>query len=103
MSDDAAVANSRTAGLARAWWLLGLPLGYLLHLADEWWGGEGAARVFEHDGNALLMERAEGETSLAVFSRTGRDDDACRILCTAVARLHTSRPVPSRILVPLRR
>jgi hypothetical protein len=28
---------------ARPWWLLLLPLGYLLHLGEEWWGGEGFA------------------------------------------------------------
>jgi hypothetical protein len=27
----------------RPWWLLVLPLSYLLHLAEEWWGGEGFA------------------------------------------------------------
>jgi hypothetical protein len=27
----------------RAWWLLLLPLSYLVHLAEEWWGGEGFA------------------------------------------------------------
>lgn len=27
----------------RPWWLLLLPLSYLLHLAEEWWGGEGFA------------------------------------------------------------
>ncbi len=27
----------------RQWWLLLLPLSYLLHLAEEWWGGEGFA------------------------------------------------------------
>lgn len=26
-----------------SWWLLLLPLAYLLHLAEEWWGGEGFA------------------------------------------------------------
>lgn len=29
--------------LPRPWWLLLLPLSYLLHLAEEWWGGEGFA------------------------------------------------------------
>ena len=37
----------------RPWWLLGLPLGYLLHLADEWWGG---------DGFVAWIERATGAT-----------------------------------------
>lgn len=28
---------------SRPWWLLLLPVSYLLHLAEEWWGGEGFA------------------------------------------------------------
>jgi len=27
----------------KPWWLLLLPASYLLHLAEEWWGGEGFA------------------------------------------------------------
>lgn len=27
----------------RPWWLLLLPISYLFHLAEEWWGGEGFA------------------------------------------------------------
>ena len=27
----------------RPWWLLALPVSYLAHLAEEWWGGEGFA------------------------------------------------------------
>jgi len=27
----------------RPWWLLLLPVSYLFHLAEEWWGGEGFA------------------------------------------------------------
>ncbi|RMC34279.1 aminoglycoside phosphotransferase family protein [Paracoccus alkanivorans] len=67
----------------------------------EWWSGEGAARVFARDGTALLMERATGERSLADMARGGDDDEACRILCTTVNRLHRSRPDPLPELVPL--
>jgi hypothetical protein len=28
---------------AKPWWLLLLPVSYLFHLAEEWWGGEGFA------------------------------------------------------------
>ena len=56
-----------------------------------WWAGEGAARVLAHDGDALLMERATGERSLAEMARSGRDDEAMRILCAAAARLHAPR------------
>lgn len=67
-----------------------------------WWSGEGAARVLAHEGDALLMERATGERSLAEMARAGRDDEATRVLCAAAARLHAprSRPLPSS-LVPL--
>jgi hypothetical protein len=34
-------ATSLGSGTSRPWWLLLLPLGYLVHLAEEWWGGEG--------------------------------------------------------------
>jgi streptomycin 6-kinase len=44
-----------------------------------WWNGDGAARVLAHEGDALLMERATGDASLAETARGGRDDDASRI------------------------
>jgi streptomycin 6-kinase len=67
-----------------------------------WWGGDGAARVWEHDGDALLMERATGERSLIEMARAGQDDAATRILCDAAARLHAPRPEPyPPTLVPL--
>lgn len=68
-----------------------------------WWGGDGAARVLAHEGNALLMERAMGEVSLVEMVRTGRDDQASRILCKAASRLHTPRDRPFPELVPLSR
>jgi streptomycin 6-kinase len=82
----------------------------IAHEADEkfgwvlmrWWDGDGAARVFEHDGEALLVERAEGTASLAEFARNGRDDEATAIICSVVERLHAprSKPPPEQ-LVPL--
>lgn len=67
----------------------------------QWWNGEGAARVLARDDIAILLERAEGTASLAVMSRTGRDDEACAILCTVAARLHGHRSDPPPNLVPL--
>ena len=61
-----------------------------------WWEGDGAARVYAHEGDALLMERAMGSRSLAEMARNGRDDEACRIICQAAAQLHA----PRRGLVP---
>ncbi len=59
-----------------------------------WWNGDGAARVLAQDGDALLLERAAGSKSLIEMARTGRDDEACRIICGVVARLHTPRQQP---------
>ncbi len=66
-----------------------------------WWNGDGAARVLAHDGDALLLERAEGNASLAQFARSGRDDDATRIICSVVERLHSHAGEPPPGLTPL--
>jgi streptomycin 6-kinase len=67
----------------------------------QWWNGEGAARVLARDGMAVLLERAEGRGSLARMARTGRDDEACAILCAVAARLHKHRSAPPADLMPL--
>lgn len=68
------------------------------------WGGQGAARVMAHEGDALLMERAEGTRSLADLVRNGGDDAASRIICKAVAQLHAqTNPLSRSITVPLTR
>ncbi|WP_437819573.1 aminoglycoside phosphotransferase family protein [Sorangium sp. So ce1078] len=69
----------------------------------EWWDGDGAARVLAREGEAILLERAEGARSLAEMSRNGEDDEACRILCAVAARLHAPRRRPPPELVPLTR
>jgi streptomycin 6-kinase len=69
-----------------------------------WWGGDGAARVLAHDGDALLMERATGEGSLIEMARNDRDDEASHIICAVASRLHAPRDRPrSPSLVPLTR
>ena len=60
-----------------------------------WWGGDGAARVLAHDGDALLMERATGEDSLVEMARNDRDDEASRIICAVASRLHAPRGSPA--------
>src|SRR5919112_3062939 len=67
-----------------------------------WWNGDGAAHVFARDGDALLMERAEGSASLEKMALSGRDDEATRIMCQVAAKLHAPRmrSLPSS-LVPL--
>jgi streptomycin 6-kinase len=73
-------------------------------LLMEWWDGDGAARVLARDGEALLLERAQGAASLSDMARSGRDDEACRVLCAVAARLHAPRPKPPPPdLVPLPR
>ena len=71
------------------------------NLLMAWWEGNGTAHVLEHDGAALLMERATGERALAEFARGLRDDDATRIICGVAARLHSHAAVPPTGIVPL--
>ncbi|MFF1574644.1 aminoglycoside phosphotransferase family protein [Leifsonia sp. NPDC058292] len=61
-----------------------------------WWHGRGAAPVFAHDGDAVVMERATGDRSLATIAATGPagDDAATRILCGAGLRLHVVDETP---------
>ena len=66
-----------------------------------WWDGQGAARVLAHDDDALLLERAMGSDSLSHFARNGRDDEASRILCAVVAKLHAVKKSPPADLIPL--
>jgi streptomycin 6-kinase len=71
-----------------------------------WWNGDGAARVLLHAGDAILMERAQGGSSLADLARHGRDDEASRIICAALVRLHTRKSSPHELikdLIPLTR
>jgi len=72
-------------------------------LLMAWWDGRGAARVLAHEGAALLLERAEGKASLADLARTGRDDEASRIICAVAAELHAPRARPPPDLIPLDR
>jgi streptomycin 6-kinase len=67
----------------------------------SWWDGEGAANVLASSDEALLLERASGTRSLAHMARSGRDDEACRILCGVAARLHAPRPGRHPELHPL--
>jgi streptomycin 6-kinase len=66
-----------------------------------WWDGQGAARVLDQRGDAILLERAEGRRSLSDMARNGRDDEATRIICATVAKLHAPRAKPRPDLVPL--
>ncbi|MFS8046341.1 aminoglycoside phosphotransferase family protein [Rhizobium sp. BR 314] len=66
-----------------------------------WWNGVGAAHVLEHQGDAILLERATGERSLIDMARNGGDDEASRIICRAVEGLHALRGSLLTSLIPL--
>jgi streptomycin 6-kinase len=72
-------------------------------LLMAWWNGDGATRVLAQDEDALLLERAMGTGSLIDMARNGGDDEASRIICAVVARLHTKRDCPPPELIPLSR
>jgi len=67
-----------------------------------WWAGDGAARVLAREGDAILLERAMGGSSLEAMARDGADDAATAILCQVAAGLHVKRadPPPDSV-VPL--
>jgi streptomycin 6-kinase len=67
-----------------------------------WWDGRGAAPVYTHDGDALVLERSTGHGDLARLATEGpdADDEATRILCRAAQRLHAvdDRPLPGGLV-----
>lgn len=67
----------------------------------SWWAGDGAAQVYAHDGEAMVMERATGAGSLMHMALNGQDDEASRIACATIARLHAPRPAPPKGLLSL--
>ncbi len=70
-------------------------------LVMQFWNGEGAARVYDRDDEALLLERAACQRSLAGMVAEGKDDEATRILCEVVNRLHQHKAPASLPLTPL--
>jgi streptomycin 6-kinase len=88
----------------------GLPAMLKIAVIDEekrggllmiWWEGRGAAPILAHNDDALLMERAQDGISLAELTHGNRDDEASRIICSVLDRLHASRNRPLPELVPL--
>lgn len=65
----------------------------------NWWSGQGTAKVYLHDENAILMERATGAGSLMVMAKNNQDDAASTIICSVIARLHEARyqPPPEKL------
>lgn len=65
------------------------------------WGGDGSANIFQHDENALLMERAVGTRSLKRMVVNGNEDEANKIICGVAAKLHTAGCEGIKELIPL--
>ena len=70
-------------------------------LLMQWWDGEGAAKVYAQEGDAILLERAQGKHSLLAMAMSGDDNAASRILCKTVCTLHRPPAKPHPELVPL--
>ncbi|MBB4866189.1 streptomycin 6-kinase [Pseudomonas nitritireducens] len=68
----------------------------------DWWDGDGAALVYAYDGDTILMERAQGERSLMRMALEGEDDEASRIICAVVRKLHQPREKPLPEVIGLR-
>jgi streptomycin 6-kinase len=66
-----------------------------------WWQGDGAAKVYASDQQAILIERAQDNGGLIEMSLNGKDEQVCTILCDCVDRLHRARNKPLPTLVPL--
>ena len=66
-----------------------------------WWDGMGAAKVYEHEDNAILMERITGDRSLKAMAGNNRDDEATCIICGVADQLHALRNRELPELTPL--
>lgn len=94
---DGAVFQTATSILAPARTATGQPVMLKLSHHEEErrgsallaaWTGRGVPRVLEHDGDAVLMERATGPRSLAAMAIAGADAAATGVLCATVDVLH---------------
>lgn len=60
-----------------------------------WWDGNGAAKVLEHNENALLLEMILGDhISLVDMVKQNRDNEATSIICSVVKKLHAIKKEP---------
>jgi streptomycin 6-kinase len=66
-----------------------------------WYGGEGAATVFDSLGGVIFMEWLDGPT-LGDAARAGRDEEAAIAIATLVKTLHGAREADPPPLLPLR-
>ena len=66
-----------------------------------WYGGEGAATIFDAHGDTVFMEWLDG-VPLGDAVRRGNDNEATIALSTVVSSLHRQRAEPTPELLPLR-
>lgn len=67
----------------------------------NWYGGEGAATVFDMHGDTIFMEWLDGGT-LGEPVRAGKDDQGTIAIATVIASLHRPRADALVDLLPLR-
>jgi len=67
----------------------------------QWYGGDGAATVFDTHGDTIFMEWIDGKT-LGDAARSGHDEEATIAIATVVSNLHRPRPDAPEGLQPLR-
>jgi streptomycin 6-kinase len=67
----------------------------------NWYGGEGAATVFDMHGDTIFMEWLDGGT-LGDPVRAGKDDEGTIAIATVIANLHRPRADAPDGLEPLR-
>jgi streptomycin 6-kinase len=66
------------------------------------WNGDGSAKVFKHQSDILLMERAIAPKSLRQMVLNGSEVEANKIVCGVVAKLHGANCRKVDDLVPLK-
>jgi len=68
---------------------------------QEWYAGQGAARVYALSDNAQLLEWLDGSPLSALVGQ-GKDDTATDIICQVITQLHIPRDLPPpAMLIPL--
>jgi streptomycin 6-kinase len=71
--------------------------------ALQWYNGQGAVQLLNHDSGAMLLEFVSGD-SLTQMVKEGHDDQATRIIVDVLNRLHfANSSEPPTSLIPLSR
>lgn len=67
----------------------------------HWLGGSSSVEVLERESDALLMERAIGESSLVEMEDAGQREAALSLLCEVARALHTPKASAPSGVMPL--